>query len=508
MKIVIPNEDELLAQAKELRNFLQIMFPKETHIYIQPILSDGIQLDYQLGVRELLDTPIVNNKPIKVESLINLKAGESGFIRSPAKTQNVIKRNINGLNIKQLLTLWQYAALGYNVFYSINPISCSIKSKHTVKYISHILIESDTDSIETQQAFADSHIDIIKASYTSGNKSIHTIVALDEVLFNKYLGYKQYAELNRLKRLPSIQNKTYDIIVQYIRSVFTDINADPKTLNNYACYSRLPTFPHPHTGKIATINIINPDASLFISKCISTIKLNMHISMQNNDLHASIPPTIANTDIEKHKEYSINNVTNVGRTSLFEYWIDYKRINTYGLPEVGTRLKASIAFHKVGQMLGRDMSQEWRAVLERGNIRCSIEDGMKSYLQLEPTRIFIPDMSAIDINKATVGAMQWDVFVDYKDVRKENLYGVCRHILEKVIEMPLQAERGQLGLYSINIKNACVDQKYKSVMRWLEANNICKMKTDYAAKKQTRKYWVNIPLLLVFMGYADMQIIK
>ncbi len=212
--------------------------------------------------------------------------------------------------------------------------------------------------------------------------------------------------------------------------------------------------------------------------------------------------------------------TNVVRNQFQKSFLDeieeYERLKQTGLPGRGTRM----IFHKVvftaARVFGWDeeqLKEEWRGVIE-ANLKATdkrvdeaVESIMGDWHANKKFKIYIPNLARLP-EMIPSRATMLEKRLGHMGCREPKKGGriIQRVLLPTIQSLPGQCGQGKVGIQSTRLQSAVhargESRGYRSTWEWMQESKIVEC-TDlkYQRGRQTRTYWINIPLVLWLCGY-------
>ena len=551
-----------------LRNFLTALFDEDDTVYIFPCLSkEKMQavIDGKASLPTTLHHRVLVYSP-KSRSDNGHQWNESELAELKSKCLDIIPRQVldpftrrAGSTSTQIISkLWDFVALGYDIYFCCNPLTFGQRSQKTVRKACHIVLESDDTStpIQVQKAIFENFENNISAMVFSGNKSVHAFVRLSPPIWNN--NPIRWETRHRL-RMADINGEAdwsiyKDVAAHWIKKIEEHgLKLDTQVSMDCSRLTRLPGFNHSKTGKPSEVLCLNPASSydwywetdmafsFDNAKRSSTIgtpgSLDQTLSIIGSiPSHLPIPsqlsqPTGISHNIVNSQEYldcleerekrrrgtSKTNVIHFRSNKTDKTFLDdlkeYEKLKYKGIPNRHVRRdlhKVMFTKARIFNLTEYQMAEEWRRILEihPENIGCSIDEGVgelqAAFHTHKDFRLFLPDTTSLPhLNrKMAMNLREW--LVTEKCPCTKDILKIIKNILWDYIRtLPLQCARGQIGLKSSVLQRTCRGKGgYKAALAWSEEQNILKMTdADYAAGIKTRKYFVNIPLILHHLGF-------
>ncbi len=555
--------------AEMLAEYFTTLFGPDERVHIFPMLAGGKD-NFMAHIDDIDE--FVGGKRVKYWGYDwDDKNPETNQVQKwmPIIVTKPFCRKASSKSVKIIPHLRELSDVGYDIFFCINPLSCSTRCTQTVRKVSHILLECDNPdiSITTQRETLMKYKDVFSAITFSGNKSLHAILQIVPPLWNPHcLNWEQIRYMGPRKKAPE-WNEPQRIAQYWIDTLLTDkLPVDIGAANDYTRLSRVPGFPHSKTGKIAQIEYLNPNASYstrilasegdwdndfganydnerktiyLVNSDTNSPNANVTVNVNiNSDININIDninhislskdnSITQNPDIrgdrrgrEKKREREGPTKTDVMHICLSEgievTFLDeirhYEKLKMNGIESRYIRRTLHPIIYRVANILGwteYEMIGEWRDIvsINPNNINCTVDvavyEFMECYRKGKPSGYYLPDCTRLpQLNDFHMKALR-------KRLKAEGcprVTGAC-NIIENVLwesirELPAKCVDGNLGISSRELQAAC--RRYKEPFGWMIDRNIIRVTNpSYSAGRATRKYRVNIPLLLYWLGFRN-----
>lgn len=592
--------------AQLLSGFLTTLFDKDDTVHIFPSLSEAKFKDVIAGKASFPNEKI-HGKQLTYfprtrdddgcqwdQDIISSIITNQSTTPIPRKVLNPFSRRPGSTRTDLIEKLNDFVALGYDIYFCVNPLNFGHRSQRTVRKARHIVLESDNPAtpIETQKEIFDKYKDSISAMVFSGNRSVHAFVRLTDPIRNVYpitWRSRHRLRMNVEEKEEEPDWKTYKEVATYwIRKMEVEgLKIDTSVATDCSRLTRLPGFDHSKSGKPSEMLFLNPSSKFdwywetqlaymceceydderlgnrFIhvqnspgnyslmgsmvpmgpmvsmpsivpdsnsigidgNGCIpsysivamesSNIKLSSTVTSDGNGLQT------LETLEERGKRRKRTRETNVIRFATFlDDLRGYEALKQGGIPKRHVRRTLHKVMFSATRVLGMTNDQaadEWREILGKHpeNIGCSIEEAVQELLALfrfrATTRLvpFLPNTQKLPDCDDHRGQLlkQWLVSkgcpcaTDVLKIIRSILWGCIR-------DLPLQCVQGKIGLKSAVLQRICRGKGgYKQALAWLEDRHIVRMTNEkYCPGERTRKYFVNIPLILYCAGFQTAEL--
>lgn len=513
----MPTDIELKAQAKQIKEFCSIVLPLETQMAITPKMPDDIWQEHQ-ECRTSLPPEFMALK--KSDKLFDNSKGRPIPLFQALPTF-LISTGPNGLGVVTMRRLWALTMAGYNIYYSINPLKCSIRNKATTKYMDNFLIESDETDLETQRRILQANRHMFVAYYYSGNKSIHAIAKLDTIIQNKfcygYLGAKAAKENGTLIGHNSIE---YSQAGLYIRNILESqglILCQSSCSSNYAQISRLPTFPNVSTANLVNIEYTNAANRIPLSEVKSSLVqsgLNASTSIEEQEQQEQTADEsthrAARTLLSETITKPFPMKRKVANYDILKDFQAYDQAIDVGLPSVGTRL----VYERIVARIGRAMKwndnktiEAWKTILGKsgGCFRGTEEDAVNSLTtslkKYSKAKVWLP-METVVLPDQSLETLTSSLYVLPDGKLEANVHNILLEVVFPLVKQaPQAATDGRLNIKAVDMMKACADRRYKPAVQWMIDNGILSITNEkYCIGAKTKAYRVNIPLMLHYLN--------
>lgn len=189
-----------------------------------------------------------------------------------------------------------------------------------------------------------------------------------------------------------------------------------------------------------------------------------------------------------------------------------------GIPARHTRRMHHRAFFTTARVMGwteNRMCQEWRSIVSMhpSHIGCSaeeaIEDMIRAWRASQPYRIYLPDTTSLPIVRRKDKRRLEEILKERGCLSPRNAASVTVKVLIPLIRrIPQACMAGTAGVSSRKLWDACSgnrkDRNCRSALDWLVEHMVltptCK---SYVPGKRTRRFFVNIPLVVLLMGWKE-----
>ena len=195
----------------------------------------------------------------------------------------------------------------------------------------------------------------------------------------------------------------------------------------------------------------------------------------------------------------------------------YYDLKKNGITKRDIRRGMHIVIYRVGALLGlseKQLIEDWEAIISINpnnigpSISVALQDFSNCFASLNKIKsYYLPDCTFLpELDDARNKAFKKKL----KDEGCPSPTGVC-NIVKNVLwgavkSLPHQCLDGTLGLSSRNLQQA--SKRYKEPLEWLMQKNIVIMTNpNYCSGKLTRKYKINIPLLLYWLGFKNADLV-
>jgi hypothetical protein len=338
---------------------------------------------------------------------------------------------------------------------------------------------------------------------------------------------------------PKIDILDYNAVVEQWRSFLVDkgFSPDMNVLSDFSRLSRVPVFLNHKTGNLVEFRHGDFDA-WWITKSPIIWKSNSGIGHQikpripepssidadNGLLEPGVLVSGYTGEPVAHVCDPIGNTatTNVtikplsarlGRTFLDSLGT-YQRLRLEGILRRHTRNQLHIDLLQVARLLDwndRQLASEWKSIvsIRPENIGCSVDDAARDLLSHRKRstveRIWLPNTTRLP---------------DQIDGRESTLKlklrqlgcpdpSSCTRIISEILyplvrTLPRQCELGTISIQSRELQRRCVSKRSRLAMTWLHAWNVLRVVDhNYARGTRTKRYWVNVGLVLWLTGFRN-----
>lgn len=166
----------------------------------------------------------------------------------------VVSRRPSSTTTKTLARLHELNAMGYDIYFCINPLICPRRCQKGVVLARNILIEMDEADMDTQLEMLERFKSNIVSAVRSGGRSLHMIVKLNPPLWNpNRIGRMMVSRLKEGET--SARWPQYvDLANRWIaRFGMLGHAIDTRAAKDYARLSRVPGFLHAGTGVVSAL---------------------------------------------------------------------------------------------------------------------------------------------------------------------------------------------------------------------------------------------------------------
>lgn len=527
-----PRTPEFLkAQAQTISEFLQALFGPDEDVWIFP----GLPKERLQAVK---DSRAIMPKFLHGKTLTFCKA--EAIDVTPYAFVTPFKRRASSVGINQLAKLWDFADLGYEIFFCVNPLTAPRRRQKTVRQAFNVVIESDKTDMETQRRIIDENRSIIRAALFTGGKSIHAYVHLKPEPWNK--NRVSFEEASKLKKSEyKCEFPEFITAANRIIETFREkgLVVDLSPARDWTRVSRLPGFPHGKTGNPSQVLWVNPESSYDIDDIVHGYDFDQWLE-DDEDNYASLcdPKVMPIVDLiskeplsskpsarkvhkaskgsgEERREEKKSITTIVKHNQSFlDHLETFERLKTEGIKTRGERRSYQWSILTTGWIMGWSearMSEEWKSILSIGTpkIGCSVERAVKDFESVVHRRnaanVFYPNLRVIpDVDLAlSPKRLQSQIYLIPEGIpeQKNIVRLLTKVVLPKVRMLPHEAKTGELNLTAAEMNLVCIRGKYRSALDWLLENRFLTMTKEYAFKRRARAYRVNVPLVLYLLGF-------
>jgi len=177
----------------------------------------------------------------------------------PCRFPRPFTRKASSTSTRNLRVLHELNSLGMDIYFAVNPLTCSRRCQKTVRLARHIVLECDDPdfSVEDQRLGIALLKPCCSAALYSGNHSIHAYLRLVPPLWNTAaVGWRaaQYLKDTRLDW------PDYDRLARHWIRMFglCGVELDSRTARDSSRISRLPGFTHSGSGRVSEVEFLNP----------------------------------------------------------------------------------------------------------------------------------------------------------------------------------------------------------------------------------------------------------
>lgn len=187
----------------------------------------------------------------------------SGLIADELPSEGrVVSRRPSSTTTKTLARLHELNAMGYDIYYCINPLICPRRCQKGVLMARNILIEMDHSDMATQMEMLERFKPNIVSAVRSGGKSLHMIVKLNPPLWNPNRVGRMMVSRLKEGETSARWPQYVDLANRWIaRFGMLGHTIDPRAAKDYARLSRVPGFRHAGTGVVSTLEYIDRNMS-------------------------------------------------------------------------------------------------------------------------------------------------------------------------------------------------------------------------------------------------------
>ena len=518
----MPTDIELREIARRLRIFFLTLFDPREAVYIYAKLPLAHAEYYEAHPEELPERMFATGKykgkvlRFWMNPVYSTQGPPRWIVR---RVLDPFRREPGSTSLKLLRQLFILNDMGYEIFFCPQPLTCSLRSHRTVRLVRHLVLEFDNDSLAQQESVLEPYKPYIAAITWSGNKSLHALVRLDPYLWNKNAkGWKQIrggfggdadVEDDDVMEWPEHRDT-----VEYWISLFQEqgILVDSKVIKDFSHVTRLPFFKHAGTGQVAQVRFLNRQARwnrFFDIKdvpsqgCSQQNESNSTCGAESVQRAKNRKGKVGSTDVDTFLEYAE------------EHLERYRELKNLGIPCRHTRLSCHKYLFTAAVLYGWDddrLAAAWRHIvsLHPENIGCSINHAVKDILSEWHKRthrgFYLPDLGKLpSLTKRHRQHMAHHLELGGCPEPSRAARIIRRVILPLVQTMPHQCQSGTVGISSVKIRNAArtpSSTRYRHILTWMhEQGLVVCTNARYVATVQTRTYRVNIPLLLLLLGY-------
>jgi len=549
--------------AEMLAKFFTTLFGPDERVYIYPTVTRDRD-QFAERINDLNE--IVGGRQVKYEGhdWDNTEAGDVPELAwKPIFQTKPFTRKASATGVSLIADLTALSAVGYEIYFSINPLTDRKRCQKTVRQAYHVLLECDEMPPDDQMEIFGRHKDVFSAITFSGGKSMHALLKLDPPPWND-----QRVDWRVARDLGDGDTRCewaeYDAIAEHwIEKLKAEgLVVDPRAAKDFSRVSRVPGFPHARTGNVAEIKHLNADAAFSLRQfrsqrdwqedfaCVLTSEeSNGGIDLEDDDEQLSsdycdngdwiddivsdngplrssgeteMTPLVGNGpkvsigDVDVVVCPVVNTATtNVmhfrePRSSFLDDLETYERLRSEGIPARHERINLHPIMFRAARILAMDresMAAEWRRIvsLHPESIGCSadyaVADLLREHDKGKRCGIYLPDCTRLpDLDSSRIKALR-------QRLKQENclcihgVYKIIQNVLwDQIRKLPRQCMTGELGIRSRDLQAAY--RNYKKPFGWMQDARLVLLTDDlFISGRKTRSYWVNIPLVLYWLGF-------
>jgi hypothetical protein len=156
------------------------------------------------------------------------------------------------------------------------------------------------------------------------------------------------------------------------------------------------------------------------------------------------------------------------------------------------------------------MAEEWRTIvaMKPENIGVTPDEAVKQLLdhyeaKKKDSRLTLPNTLALPVDPTPRLAHLTEAVKGLGcPVAKDVGHIIAKVLWRYVRELPVQCGRGEVGVKARDCHEVCNRGQYQPALAWMAEQHILRV-TDpnYINSRKTRRYFVNIPLILYLMGF-------
>lgn len=525
-------------ESKDLEHFVERLYHKGERVYLYPLMNNEVMEEYRrtkkpypqyIGKIQISKYPPIDSKwfpPKQALPPLSTSIGSRLFHKTVEKLEKLNE-------------------MGYDIYFTVNPLVYKKRVKETVKEIRYLVIESDKLSLEAQKVFMEMIKPNLRTAVYTGNKSIHMYLPLVKPIKNPHCIYpKNKAVIRTINNLlpdrPNIEIPAFDEVIAGCKKFLSSYNYlfDPQVLSNFAGLVRLPFFTHNKTGKKADVLFENIDPNIgYVSdlgsfgcelldinkNCLDNCKIQGCASdgprgmegvcsVTSGPVESMVPSVNNCEDTRPVKEPLTTHIQKSAR--YLEDLRIYSELKKSGIPRRRLRRQLHKVMFTVARLFDwteKKLLDEWEQILKinPNNIGLSVEDAIADLknewgkIGNKPFKFRLPvakDLPEIDEER--------------KKMLRERLKQVncltVKTVSNLIIEILYPAVRkaivpcinGKVSLRAKTMWNACNGWKYRDALEWLDENNIMRLRnSSYVPGKRSRLYFVNPHLVLFLMGF-------
>lgn len=550
--------------AELLKRFFSSLFAPEDDVYIFPFLSDEKREYFQSNLDEL---PMDLHKK-KLRKLFD-----------PFRLIDPFKRKASSTDIRLIAKLNDFVSLGYDIFFAVNPLTCSKHCQKTVFEARHIVLEADSGDIEEQKRILQNYQQYFSAMIFSGNRSIHAYAKIAPAIPNYSRVFRNEAFYLKAGNKSCALPEYKELANFWINELKAHgLDPDTRTSFDFSRFSRVPGFKNSKSGKESEVLFLNPkplstqslhreriwqteiaplvwedDVSIY-SPLTDTDSIPQSDSIMESDTFMGISniPSSTSLDgsIDSNSSFSIldpildspTDTTSIpkkymgrkkgrGRTAktnvihpdtFLTHLSQYATLKREGIPQKGVRNNLHVSMFVTARILGWGkgrLEKEWLSItsMKPDNIRMSPEDAVIDLIRhyekgqtitnkiTLPNTLSLPEDPFLRRDCLLAALNGWGC---RKEDRPNDVANIILRVLWKAMRtLPVQCMQGKTGIRALEVQRVCARKVYRPAMNWLEDSNILKVTDDrYEIGRKTRRYFVNIPLILYLMGFKEAEL--
>jgi len=556
---------DIKEHAELLRDFFTTLFEPDETVYIFPGLSEAKFEEFSENWETL--------PAQKYNKWLKFPEHGDGNRFEPRRFLDPYHRKASSTDVQVIKKLYDFADMGYDIFFCVNHLTCAKRCQKTVHTARHIVLEADGADIETQKAIFEDYKDYFAAMIFSGSRSIHAYAQLAPSIPNYgCVGWKKLQAIKKERQKTALPLPEYNAIAQFWINEMRErgLVLDTAVATDYARVSRVPGFKHSKTGKVAEVLFLNPKAlgsqSLMHQRnwetneeAITLVSDDFNDSNDSNDetiiesgfglgegIQGSLagqdslednidikvskvspvdPTMIANKvssialestqELNQQSQYKGAPKTNVQHNQHFlDHFKVFQALKRDGITQRGIRKSCHVALFVAGRIFGWDkarLAAEWKAIvsLKPENIGLTPDKAVDELLahydsKQNNSKISLPNALSLPqdptprLNEILSNLKQFNC-PKPKDVATI----IIKVLWQPIRELPVQCERGTVGIQTRALCKVCSRGQYKPAWNWLMAQNMVGLiDPSYISGRRTRRYSINIPLILCLMGFC------
>jgi hypothetical protein len=158
------------------------------------------------------------------------------------------------------------------------------------------------------------------------------------------------------------------------------------------------------------------------------------------------------------------------------------------------------------------MAEEWRTIvaMKPENIGVTPDEAVKQLLdhyeaKKKDCRLSLPNTLALPIDPSARLAHLIEAVKGLGCPVAKDVANIIAKVLWRYVrELPIQCRQGEVGAKARDFLKVCNRGQYKPALAWMAEQNILRV-TDpnYINSRKTRRYFVNIPLILHLLGFRS-----